>query len=184
MSASNAAARKRRAPQSEAPLPVPAPVNTRQQPQINSTTNNLTLPQVISILDNRLIKVESFMKENQSLVNQSSINTNSTKLETETQQEQKQDSTNIWIDEFNNRFELLAEEIGSLKDIVLKLQSYTMDVNKTLMEERINVFSDLTNVNNVSENIVLEHSNESNNTDIIISSVNLQTLASQELSSI
>ena len=45
--------------------------------------------------------------------------------------------------EFNHRFEMLADEIGTLKDIVLKLQSYTMEVNKTLMEERIHVLSDL-----------------------------------------
>ena len=44
---------------------------------------------------------------------------------------------------FDRRFELLAEEINNLKDLLLKLQSYTMDVNKTLMEERVNVFSDL-----------------------------------------
>jgi hypothetical protein len=30
----------------------------------------------------------------------------------------------------------LAQEIMNLKDIVLKLQSYTMDVNKQLLEER------------------------------------------------
>jgi len=30
-----------------------------------------------------------------------------------------------------------------LKDIVLKLQAYTMEVNKTLYEERIHVLSDM-----------------------------------------
>jgi hypothetical protein len=38
---------------------------------------------------------------------------------------------------------MLAEEIADLKDIVLKLQSYTMEVNKTLMEDRINILSDV-----------------------------------------
>jgi hypothetical protein len=52
------------------------------------------------------------------------------------------DFSNI-IDEFNNRFTIFADEISEMKDIVLKLQSYTMEVNKTLMDERIQVFSDL-----------------------------------------
>jgi enamine deaminase RidA (YjgF/YER057c/UK114 family) len=67
------------------------------------------------------------------------------------------DQLNNIIQEYNSRFELLAEEIGNLKDIVLKLQSYTLEVNKTLMEERINVFSDMGDSRQLSgENIVLE----------------------------
>jgi hypothetical protein len=46
-------------------------------------------------------------------------------------------------------------EIRGEKDIVLKLQSYTMDVNKTLLQERINVFSDL-GVHANNENISFE----------------------------
>ena len=41
------------------------------------------------------------------------------------------------MDEFNARFELLADEIANMKNIVLSLQSYTMDVNKMLLEERV-----------------------------------------------
>ena len=37
----------------------------------------------------------------------------------------------------------IDNEIADLKDIVLKLQSYTMEVNKMLMEERIAVLSDI-----------------------------------------
>jgi hypothetical protein len=46
------------------------------------------------------------------------------------------------FDEYNARFDIIADEIGSLKDMLLKLQAYTMDVNKTLMEERIRILSD------------------------------------------
>ena len=38
---------------------------------------------------------------------------------------------------------LLAEEIAQLRDTLMKLQTYTMDVNKMLLEERVNVLSDL-----------------------------------------
>ena len=40
------------------------------------------------------------------------------------------------VEEFDKRYELLAEEIVNLKNIVLNLQSYTMEVNKTLYDER------------------------------------------------
>jgi hypothetical protein len=43
----------------------------------------------------------------------------------------------------DTRFDILAREIADLKDVVLKLQAYTMDVNKTLLEERIHILSDL-----------------------------------------
>jgi hypothetical protein len=46
------------------------------------------------------------------------------------------------LDEFNARHELLANEIGSLKNVVMSLQSYTMDVNKMLLQERIKILSD------------------------------------------
>jgi hypothetical protein len=50
---------------------------------------------------------------------------------------------NNLADEINTKFEMLAGEVEALKDIVLKLQSYTMEVNKTLYEERIQVLSDM-----------------------------------------
>jgi hypothetical protein len=52
--------------------------------------------------------------------------------------------------EFNDRYELLATEIQSIKDIVLKLQSYTMEVNKTLMEERVRILSDIENTKSIT----------------------------------
>ena len=58
-------------------------------------------------------------------------------------QAQAQSQSNDILSEFDEKFEVLANEIADLKDIVLKLQSYTMDVNKMLMEERINVLSDM-----------------------------------------
>ena len=53
-------------------------------------------------------------------------------------------------EEFNNRYELLASEIQNIKDVVLKLQSYTMEVNKTLMEERVRILSDIENHTNIT----------------------------------
>jgi acetoin utilization protein AcuB len=46
-------------------------------------------------------------------------------------------------EDINSKFVMLAGEVENLKDIVLKLQAYTMEVNKTLYEERIQVLSDM-----------------------------------------
>jgi hypothetical protein len=46
------------------------------------------------------------------------------------------------IEEYNSRFDIIADELGTLKDTVMKLQTYTMEVNKMLMEERIRILSD------------------------------------------
>ena len=40
---------------------------------------------------------------------------------------------------------MIVTELNTLKDTVLQLQTYTMDVNKTLFNERIHVLSDLGN---------------------------------------
>lgn len=138
MSQANSAARKRRAggasfePQN--PQQASRPGQGPSQGQGPAT--GLTLPQVIAVVDARLIKLETFMKETQTSGKQQVIQAPLTKM-------QQVDQAPIDISEFDEKFEVLANEIADLKDIVLKLQSYTMDVNKMLMEERINVLSDM-----------------------------------------
>lgn len=108
---------------------------TPLQPQENITPqqpSGLTLQQVISLIDSRLVKLEKFMNERQENKTTNNIDSN-------------ESIPYNMIEEFQQRFLLLAEEINLLKDTVLKLQSYTMDVNRTLLEERINVLSDLGN---------------------------------------
>jgi hypothetical protein len=141
MSASLAAARKRRG----VPGPEPAqssPVNTQSPSQ---TPPGLTLPQVISLVDKRLLILEGFMKEQKESPSQNIhlqpaqlSNTN----EIISNDVIKQEIETI-TDEFNDRYELLVTEIQNIKDIVLKLQSFTMEVNKTLMEERFRILSDI-----------------------------------------
>ena len=125
MSQANAAARKRRA--GGATLQensVPVQVQAQQNPA------GLTLPQVISLVDKRLVTLETFMKASNTdvAVQQESVS---------------EDAVNQLADEINAKFEMLAGEVEGLKDIVLKLQAYTMEVNKTLYEERIQVLSDM-----------------------------------------
>ena len=135
MSQANSAARKRRAggasfePQN--PQQVSRPGQGPSQGQGPAT--GLTLPQVIAVVDARLIKLETFMKETQTGGKQQVLQAPLTQMQ----------QGSMDMSEFDEKFEVLANEIADLKDIVLKLQSYTMDVNKMLMEERINVLSDM-----------------------------------------
>jgi hypothetical protein len=131
MSQGNSAARKRRAGGASFE-PQNPPQATRSVPGQQTPANGLTLPQVIAVVDARLIKLETFMKETQS----------KGPMQAQTQTQHQAPSDDI-LSEFDEKFEVLANEIADLKDIVLKLQSYTMDVNKMLMEERITVLSDM-----------------------------------------
>jgi hypothetical protein len=137
MSQANAAARKRRA--GGATLQESAPSQIQQQQQ--APKSGLTLPQVISLVDKRLITLETFMNETKS--------GSSTLTRTTPTTAHSEDALNQMADEFNSKYEILVEEIANLKDIVMKLQSYTMEVNKTLFEERVQVLSDMT-INNIN----------------------------------
>ncbi len=136
MSSSNAAAIRRRVGPQGAPAPIPSNAST-QSSNSNppSTPTQMTLQQVISTVDKRLTQLETIVKSN----NNNSDNNDSSDL-------------SMVVDEFNNRFELVVTEINSLKDIVMKLQSYTMEVNKMLVDERIHILSDLGNNSVASSN--------------------------------
>ena len=131
MSQGLAAARKRRAPTSVLPSNPPPTPTSGQQVQPPNPAVGLTLPQVIALVDQRLVVVETFMKNAQQggIVSSSNASENV--------------ETNSVLEEINSRYDLLAEEVINLKNIVLSLQSYTMEVNKTLMEERIRILSDV-----------------------------------------
>jgi hypothetical protein len=143
MSQANAAARKRRAGGASIQDGVAPVQNSQTQPP----KSGLTLPQVISLVDKRLITLETFMRESHNSASTSASLSTSTSTSTSTSASAStfvsEDAVNQLADEFNSKFEMLAQEVADLKDIVLKLQTFTMDVNKTLFEERIQVLSDM-----------------------------------------
>lgn len=149
MSQANAAARKRRAGGASLQEVPPAPAQTQSRVQ-QPPANGLTLPQVISLVDKRLTTLEIFMKESKAEI--SDAQQADTQAATE-------DAVNALADEINAKFVMLAGEVENLKDIVLKLQAYTMEVNKTLYEERIHVLSDM-GPGPKSDNLVLELSED------------------------
>jgi hypothetical protein len=170
MSASNAAARKRRAPPSEQ-----IPVTTNVRPSATPTNSGIPLHQVISIIDTRLIKLETFMKD------LSNNNVSTISSESVSNQNNSIGNDPNLVSEFNSRFEILAEEIGNLKDIVLNLQRYTMDVNKTLLEERVRIFSDFNGLQEPAGSTEIDSSSSSSSSSNNNISINLQNLVSEEL---
>jgi hypothetical protein len=100
----------------------------------------LTLPQIIQSVDIRLTNLEKTVIE---------LKTNGQKYNFPSQATANESSDRshefkeMIIDEFDKRYELLAQEIIELKDIVLKLQTFTMDVNKMLLEERNHIIDEL-----------------------------------------
>ncbi len=125
MSQANAAARKRRAGGASLSDSAGPPQMQRGMPEPPKA--GLTLPQVISLVDKRLTTLETFMRDQQQ--------------QGPSQSDSSVPLSNELAEEFNAKFEMLAGEVEALKDIVLKLQAYTMEVNKTLYEERIHMLS-------------------------------------------
>ena len=139
MSQANSAARKRRA--GGASMDSQSPAQPAQRPGQTQAPSGLTLPQVIAVVDARLIKLETFMKDTQQSAGKTQTQMQSTPMPANVNSYNAVEK--IDTSEFDEKFEVLANEIADLKDIVLKLQSYTMEVNKMLMEERITVLSDI-----------------------------------------
>lgn len=135
MSASLAAAKKRRANIQDAPRVQPPNPSSQQQtnPPIGM---GLTLPQVIQIVDNRLIILEKFMAETKMATNNAGPYVENNGDNTDAAKMTPVDISDV-IEEFDGRYNMLVEEIANLKNIVLSLQSYTMEVNKTLLSEKL-----------------------------------------------
>lgn len=150
MSRSNQAAIRRRV--SEAPSniqPVPPPPNNTptnsNEPQ-TSLKPRMTMQQVVILLDQRVKELETVKNDVNNTVSVNDLN-------------------NI-ISEFNSRFEILAKEIDDIKNMLLKLQSYTMDVNKMLVDERIQVLSNIDDLDQSNLKITDETVNITDDIDI------------------
>lgn len=145
MSQSNASAIKRRTNLQPTTPTIPPAIQSAQPP----VQTSYTIQQVISTFDKRISQLEK-----ETVIN--SDGSSKTDL--------MNDQIIDIVEEFNNRFELIVTEINNLKDIIINLQSFTMDVNKSLMNERIHILSDMgsiattesmiPSITDISENIV------------------------------
>lgn len=130
MSNSIAAAKRRRAGVIEQQQPPPAPMSQQMAASAagsaSISTSRLTLPQIIALFDTRIAKLES----------------DPSPAVSSPADDEKNASIAEYVEEMDHKFNLLVEEITTLKDIVLKLQSFTMEVNKMLVDERIQIMSE------------------------------------------
>ena len=123
--------------------------NLSNTPQQNETTATdfkkpMSLQQVITVFDKRLLTLEKAIIENKVPMEASpqniSINNELNMEQTQQLIDKLREDLKITLTEqskeFDYRTTLLANEITNLKEIVMKLQSYTLEVNKTLYEER------------------------------------------------
>ena len=148
MSATNAAAIRRRVSNQNSNVPPPVPENNTKKSTNTKEQKGLTLPQVISNLDTRIKDLEN---------NTPSLNGIDSVF-----------SPSV-LDEFNSRFEILANELSDIKDTILKLQTFTMEVNKTLHDERIQILSDVGNqpiITNTTSDITITDNKEPTSMDI------------------
>lgn len=152
MSNSLAAAKRRRAiPEQAAP---PPPVSGRQPtfqthvqgpsapagpsgPQ-SSIGAGLTLPQVIQVVDQRLSVLENFMRQK---ISEPTPVVSVNSAPAQVAANVPENLTQV-LEEYNGRFDIIADELASLKNMLLTLQSFTMEVNKRLMDERIQLLAD------------------------------------------
>jgi len=144
MSAALSSARRRRAgPEAVAPgpgirqtNPQPSFPGAQQQQQQANMGPALTLPQVIALVDKRLNSLENYVQTQNAEATTKSI---TSELDIDIDIDAR--LTPI-IEEYNSRFDIIADELASLKDTIMKLQTYTMEVNRTLMGERIRILSE------------------------------------------
>ena len=123
------------------------PISQQNNQQI-PTQRPMSLQQVISVFDKRLLTIESRIANDKDVLNENAASVISQpSIDKEEIQEMVQEmiqtQMNAYASEFDHRYQMLATEIANLKQIVLKLQAYTLDVNKSLIEERIQILSDM-----------------------------------------
>ena len=114
--------------------------------------NGLTMQQIITAFNSRITKLEE--KSNPHYNNDDD------------------DKLPVSTDEIDARFHILVNEIGELKDMVIKLQSFTMQVNKTLFDERIKLLSHDNACIDINNDTMTQLNNTTNN-------MKLQTLVNQ-----
>ena len=86
----------------------------------------------------------------------------------------------------------MVNEINEIKDMLLKLQTFTMEVNKSLFDERINILSDntepitlnieedtLLNENNIEQQI--QQINENIENENIVNQDNIEEVEGEEV---
>jgi hypothetical protein len=126
---SAALARKRRANMPTASNEVPQNGMSPSPPSQQRV--NMTIPQVLSVFEKRIMEIEKRINETTTQTNE--VKTEETTVST--------DEVKQMFDEYEERFEMLLTQINQIKEMMSNLQMYTMTVNKTLLD-RSGILSD------------------------------------------
>ena len=126
MSNSLASAKRRRANLQPETTSFPQPQQSQGSNQPQSQTK-LTIPAYLSLLESRLLTLEKRVD-----------GSDGTALMVEMDGPDGAKNTmkiTDYMEDMDKRFQMLAEEITNMKDIVLSLQRYTMEVNQNLLSQ-------------------------------------------------
>ncbi len=125
MSQGNAAAVRRRVKNIDPPRPASTnDLKTSSIQSSSSTSSNLSISDAFKLVNERLVNLEKGI---------------GSQIEPQYSSTLSEDI----ISEYEERFKVIAQEIGELKDVVYKLQTFTMDVNKALYDERVKILGDI-----------------------------------------
>ncbi len=145
-------------------------VNTQPKEELSTTDfkKPMSLQQVITVFDKRLLTLEKAIIENkvpmesQTVSGNNELNVEHTQKMMETLREDLKITLTDQSKEFDYRTNMLANEITTLKEMVIKVQSYTLEVNQTLFEERNQFF------NGTENNIQIQSDEQLNDEDLEI----------------
>lgn len=152
---SAALARKRRAN-----MPTTSTVPDSNQSGMSTTPTsqtrmNLTIPQVLSVFEKRIMEIEKRLV------------TQSTDEKVDNNKEISNDMRQVF-DEYEERFEMLLTQINQMKEMLNVLQTYTMSVNKTLLERSGILNQEELNDLPSPSNIILPETRIDDNIDTIL----------------
>ena len=140
MSIANSFAKKRRAPIEQAPVSNqtqynpnafrngPAPATNGSAP----AQSGFTLPQVIALIDKRLVTIERQVIDLKDTLPPGDSPMYSEQF---AQDKVSVEDFQTVLKEFNDRFEMLADEFANYKNSMMTLQSFTMEVNQKLVKQ-------------------------------------------------
>ena len=183
----------RRTNMSQLPTPqYPSKSTTTIQPTQQEVTHQsnahrpMSLQQVISVFDKRLLHIESYMLNNTPLTtNEKSLSTSDVTKDMETLKTSIRENLDGQFSEFDHRYQVLATELSNIKQVVLKLQTYTLEINKSLMDERTTILSQLSEIqeklkNGTSIDACTNTENSEENIQFAINDVSQELLEAQQ----
>jgi len=154
MSSALASAKRKRAP-TESVQQINSRVPNFDQQNGSVSSGPISLPKAFTLLNNRIGVIENKVKDiiDGNLSSYKNVSSSPSVSVSPSPSILLQEFPNLaeTLSEYDSRFDILAEEVANMKNVLLSLQTYTMDVNKMLLEERIRVLSSVEKDNENSE---------------------------------